>query len=117
MISIENLEKKAYFNIDNNEYYEGYHIEDRRWNGWATPSFEKYVADLIAHNFSTSNFKIKYDEKNDYYRITEKEDGKIIRAIAAKSGKSVQAYVLQAIWEKMEREGYIIQPSPDTDNK
>lgn len=78
MISIENLEKKAYFNINNNEYYEGYHIEDRRWNGWATPSFEKYVADLIAHNFSTSNFKIKYDEKNDYYRITEKEDGKII---------------------------------------
>ena len=78
MISIENLEKKAYFNIDNNEYYEGYHIEDRRWNGWATPCFEKYVADLIAHNFSTSNFKIKYDEKNDYHRITEKEDGKII---------------------------------------
>ena len=78
MISIENLEKKAYFNIDNNEYYEGYHIEDRRWNGWATPKFEKHVADFIAHNFSSTDFNIKYNEKNDYYSIIQKENGKII---------------------------------------
>ena len=60
----------------------------------------------------------KYQANRDSIMLRpSKEDGKIIRAIAAKSGKSVQAYVLQAIWEKMEREGYIIQPSPDTDNK
>jgi len=47
--------------IDNNEYYEGYHIEERRWNGWATPKFEKHVADLIAHNFSSTDFNIKYN--------------------------------------------------------
>ena len=42
----------------------------------------------------------KYQAKRDSIMLRpSKEDGKIIRAIAAKSGKSVQAYVLQAIWE------------------
>lgn len=83
MISIEKLEKKAYFNIGSNEYYEGYHIENRRWNGFATPNFEKYIADFIAHNFSTSNFKIKYDEKQDCYCITVYEDSRIIEEYKA----------------------------------
>ena len=70
--------EKAYFNIGNSEYYEGYHIKNRRWNGFATPSFEKNIADLIAHNFSTSDFKINYDEKKDCYCITVYEHGKLI---------------------------------------
>lgn len=69
MINIEKLERKAYFNIGNCEYYEGYHIPENRWNGWATPKFEKYIADLITHNFSTKDFKINYDKENDCYII------------------------------------------------
>ena len=46
-----------------------------------------------------------------------KEEGAAIRAAAASSGKSVQAYILQAIREKMEREGNTVQPNPDTDDK
>ena len=34
-----------------------------------------------------------------------KEVGETIRAAAAAAGKSVQAYILQAVQEKMEREG------------
>jgi len=71
-------EEKAYFNIGNNQYYEGYHIKDSRWNGFATPSFEKEIADIIAHNFSTSNFKINYDKKKNCYVIKEYEDFKVV---------------------------------------
>lgn len=70
--------EKAYFNIGNSEYYEGYHIKNKRWNGFATPSFEKHIADLIAHNFSTSDFKINYDKNKDCYCVNVYEDGKII---------------------------------------
>ncbi len=81
MISIENLPKKAYFNIDSNEYYEGYHIESRSWNGWAMPSFEKYVADLIAYNCSTTDYKVIYDRNNDCYNIIQTENSKVIEEI------------------------------------
>ncbi len=80
MISIE---KKAYFNISNNEYYEGYHIENERWNGWARPSFEKHIADLIAHNFSTRDYKISYDRKDDCYNIIQTENSKVIEELKA----------------------------------
>lgn len=35
-----------------------------------------------------------------------KEDGAIIRAAAAASDKSLQGFILEAIREKMERDGY-----------
>ena len=38
---MDKIQEKAYFNIGNSEYYEGYHIKDERWNGWARPYFEK----------------------------------------------------------------------------
>ena len=72
MIKIE-IQEKGYFNLDSREYYEGYHIKDNRWNGFATPSFEREIADIIAHNCSTSDFKIGYDEERDCYIVTEYE--------------------------------------------
>ena len=74
MINIETLNKKAYFNIDNGDYYEGYHIPENRWNGWATPKFEKNIADLIAHNFSTKDYKINYDKENNCYIIIDENN-------------------------------------------
>ena len=44
---MENLQEKAYFNIGNSEYYEGYYIKENRWNGWARPYFEKCIAELF----------------------------------------------------------------------
>ncbi|MCI9039065.1 MAG: hypothetical protein HFJ29_04230 [Clostridia bacterium] len=71
------MEKKAYFELDDtSEYYEGYHIESRKWNGWATPSFEKPIADIIANKASTTDYRIEYSEKNDCYYAIEKENGK-----------------------------------------
>lgn len=47
----------------------------------------------------------RYQEKRDSIMLRpSKEDGKAIREAAAVAGKSVQAYVLQAVWEKMERQ-------------
>lgn len=46
-----------------------------------------------------------------------KEEGIVIRAAAASSGKSLQAYILQAVREKMEREGYTVQSSTGSDDK
>ena len=46
-----------------------------------------------------------YNRKQDNIMIRPaKEDGAAIRAAAAKAGQSVQAYVLQAVRERMERE-------------
>lgn len=60
----------------------------------------------------------KHIAKLDIIKIQPyKEEGAAIRAAAASSGKSLQSYILQAIREKMEREGYIAQPSPNTDSK
>lgn len=75
---IEKLEEKAYFYIGGNEYYEGYHIKDRHWYGFATPNFEKYIADLIVYNFSKSNYITHYDNENECYYIIGYEKDKII---------------------------------------
>lgn len=72
MINIE-VHEKAYFNSDSNRFYEGYHINNIRWNGFATPCFEKQVADIIANDCSTYDFKIGYDEEKDSYVVTEYE--------------------------------------------
>ena len=47
---MDKIQEKAYFNIGNSEYYEGYHIKDERWNGWARPYFEKCIAELYMIN-------------------------------------------------------------------
>lgn len=59
--------KKAYFNIDGSDYYEGYYDKEVRWNGWARPYFEKEIADCIAHNFSSSDYRIVYDKYTDSF--------------------------------------------------
>lgn len=47
----------------------------------------------------------RHTEKLDQIKIQPyKEEGKIIRAAAAESGQSVQAYILQAVRDRMERE-------------
>lgn len=58
---------KAFFNIGNLEYYEGYYDKRQRWNGWARPYFEKSIAELIAHNFSSSDYQIVYDKYTDCF--------------------------------------------------
>ena len=48
---------------------------------------------------------INYNRKQDNIMIRPtKEEGAEIRAAAANTGQSVQAYVLQAVRERMERE-------------
>ena len=48
---------------------------------------------------------INYNRKQDNIMIRPtKEEGLVIRAAAANAGQSVQAYVLQAVRERMERE-------------
>ena len=47
----------------------------------------------------------KYQEKRDSIMIRpSKEDGKVIRETAKQAGQSVQAYLLQAFWERKKRE-------------
>lgn len=78
MNNLEELEEKAYFNIGGNEYYEGYHLKSRHWNGFATPGFEKNVADKIANDYSIKGIiNIKYNAKHDSYIIKEFKDGKV----------------------------------------
>ena len=64
---MEKIQEKAYFNIGNSEYYEGYHLKDERWNGWARPYFEKCIAELFINNFATRDFQIVYDKYTDCY--------------------------------------------------
>lgn len=48
---------------------------------------------------------VEYNKSRDNIMIRPtKDDGKAIRAAAARAGQSVQAYVLQAVSERMERE-------------
>ena len=61
------MNTKAFFNIGNSEYYEGYYDKEVRWNGWARPYFEKEIADCIAHNFSSSDYRIVYDKYTDSF--------------------------------------------------
>ena len=75
---MEKLQEKAYFNIGNTEYYEGYHIKDVRWNGWARPYFEKCIADLFINNLSTNDFQIIYDKYTDCYICKTLENDKVI---------------------------------------
>ena len=76
---MENLHEKAYFNIGNSEYYEGYYIKENRWNGWARPYFEKCIAELFVNNFSTNDFQIVYDKYTDCYICKTLENGKVIQ--------------------------------------
>lgn len=75
---MEKLQEKAYFNIGNSQYYEGYHIKDERWNGWARPCFEKCIAELFVNNFSTKDFQIVYDKYTDCYICKTLEDDKVV---------------------------------------
>lgn len=75
---MENLQEKAYFNIGNSEYYEGYHIKNERWNGWARPYFERSIAELFVNNFSTKDFQIVYDKYTDCYICKTLENDKVI---------------------------------------
>lgn len=79
MIKLEKLLELAYFNIGSAEYYEGYHIENSSWNGWAMPYFEKDIADLFVNNFSTQDYKIVYDKYTDCYICKTIEKGKVIQ--------------------------------------
>ena len=79
VIRVEKL-KKSYFSIDIcDEYYEGYHNPNFRWNGWAVPYFTKEVADIIKNNMSSDDLEITYDKEKDQYvaifnnNIEEKE--------------------------------------------
>lgn len=78
MIRLESIQEKAYFSIGSNEYYEGYHIENIRWNGFARPYFEGYIADLFVNNFSTKDYQIVYDKYTDCYICKTLENGKVI---------------------------------------
>ena len=75
---MQRILKKAYFSIGNTEYYEGYHIESMRWNGWARPYFEKCIANLFVKNFSTRDFQITYDKNEDCYICKTLENDKVI---------------------------------------
>lgn len=74
---MQNIQEKAYFNIGSNEYYEGYHIDSIRWNGFARPYFERYIADLFVNNFSTSDYQIVYDKYTDCYICKTLENDKV----------------------------------------
>ena len=78
-VSIVNkMQQKAYFNIGNSEFYEGYCIDGDYWNGWAKPFFEKKIAELFINNFSTRDFQIIYDKYTDCYICKTLEGGKVI---------------------------------------
>lgn len=77
---MEEMKEKAYFNLGSNEYYEGYHIDKVRWNGFARPYFEKYIADLFVNNFSTRDYQIVYNKYTDCYICKTIESGKVIQS-------------------------------------
>jgi uncharacterized protein (DUF1778 family) len=53
----------------------------------------------------------KYNAKCDYIAVKPlKERGAAIRAAAATAGKSLQGYILEAVAEKMERDGRRMPP-------
>ena len=79
VIKIKPILEIAYFNIGNTEYYEGYHIKGKNWNGWAMPFFEKRIAEFIKYNFSTTDFQIVYDKYTDCYICKTIENGKVIQ--------------------------------------
>ena len=51
---------------------------------------------------------INYNKRQDNIMIRpSKEEGTMIRKVAANAGQSVQGYILQAIKERMERENTV----------
>lgn len=49
---------------------------------------------------------LKYQKKRDAIMLRPaKEEGEIIRTAAANAGQSVQAYILEAVRDRMEKEG------------
>lgn len=53
----------------------------------------------------------EYQKRQDNIMIRpSKEEGHTIRAAAASAGQSLQGYILQAVRERMEREGHSQQP-------
>lgn len=61
---------ERYFAIEDGEYYKGYD-NGNRWNGWACPLFEKYIAYKICANAIDDNetIRIRYDGKEDSFII------------------------------------------------
>lgn len=48
---------------------------------------------------------VKYNKSRDYFGLRpDKETGQKIRDAAAKSGKSIQQYILHAVIERIEKE-------------
>lgn len=126
VIRLENIQEKAYFNIGNNDYYEGYHIDNIRWNGFARPYFEKCIADLFINNFASQYYEIVYDKYTDCYICKTLENGKVIQSdiaekttINTKDGKKEvydfgsigwtwDSYTLEELKEKDKEYVYII---------
>lgn len=74
------LLEKAYFNIDDSDYFEGYYYKESHWNGWAMPMFEKEIANLLIQAFSVENdFEIVYDKYTDCYICKTIEDDVVIQ--------------------------------------
>lgn len=49
---------------------------------------------------------VKYNKSRDYFALRPgKETGQKIREAAAKSGQSIQQYILQAVVDRMEKDG------------
>lgn len=52
----------------------------------------------------------KYNASCDYISIRPKRDvGNLIRAAAKNAGQSVQGYILQAIMERIEKDGFSLE--------
>lgn len=48
---------------------------------------------------------VAYNRRQDSITIRpSKEDGAAVRAAAVSAGQSLQGYIMQAVWERMERE-------------
>lgn len=65
-----------------------------------------------AHNRASA----KYNRARDNIMIRpDKAEGARIRAAAAAAGQSVQAYVIQACFERMQRDGFTPPEATDAD--
>ena len=52
----------------------------------------------------------KSQEKTDAIMLRPpKEDGARIRSAASAAGKTVSAYILEAVYERMKKDGFIVQ--------
>lgn len=63
-----------------------------------------------------SRASVKYNRARDNIMIRpDKAEGARIRAAAAAAGQSVQAYVIQACFERMQRDGFTPPEATDAD--